>query len=134
MAVKSMSSSLDLSSAMPYLRIQIARTVNGFIIDTSDYEAGLVFFFGIFDRLGGEFVYKIYEGDKSDMSDAVLIPPEKFTSSNIDFSGEISPGESLYKVGIFSNKRYVRLDVISSGTGIDGYIFASVVQGIEYLT
>ena len=111
--------------------IETNTTTEGIIIDTADDEIGLGFFFGITAYVAGQYVLNLEEGDDSGLSDAVNIPAEKLIGDK-PILDAVTVGE-FAKIGVFSNKRYVRASVISTGAseanGATVLVFA--IQGPE---
>lgn len=97
-------------------------TTNGAIIDTADQDLGVSFFLGATAYTDGTYKLVLQEGDDSGLSDATTVPSEKLiTVTGLDAVADgvtavTADGDKLAKVGVFSTKRYVRAQIVSTAT------------------
>lgn len=134
MAVKDIKSNL-LDIVAVSQTISTDTTTNGTIIDNADYELGLMFVVQCTDYTDGTYDFTITEGDASDLSDGTAVPTEKLIGAlnDLTITGANSEGNILNSIGVFSNKRYVRLNVVSTGTTSGATINAIATQKGEIL-
>ncbi|WP_201736452.1 hypothetical protein [Rhizobium sp. P007] len=101
-------------------------TTNGIIIDTQGFNA-LTFLLNVGARTDGTFAGSIQHGDTADLSDAAtpaaddLIAP---TGGN-----SINAAQTIKKFGYVGNKRYVRLNVTSTGVTSGATVGATALLG-----
>lgn len=91
-------------------------TTAGAILDTADFELGLMFLAGATIYVDGTYVLLIEESDDSGMAGADVITGDKLIGPLPSVSAVTSDGEVFQTVGVISNKRYVRASVVSTGT------------------
>jgi hypothetical protein len=91
-------------------------TTNGFIFDTADFENGLMFAPFSTAYTDGTYDFTIEEGEDSGLSDATAVPTAKLIGSLADLqqTAVTAEGDVLKTIGVFSNKRYVRINVVST--------------------
>lgn len=101
------------------------------IIDTADYDNGVYFAFALvgYDSTDADITFQIEEGDAANMSDADDVPAAKLvygTAVVLDAANVV--GSNLYKEGVHSTKRYLRVEITPTGvdTSIQVLILAIV--------
>jgi len=106
---------------------------NGAIIDNADYDLGIMFIVQAVAYTDGTYNFAIEESDDSGMAGRTMVPADKIigdiTSLEIDAAN--TSGDLLGSVGVFSNKRYLRMIVVSTGVTTGATISAVVVQSGE---
>lgn len=105
------------------------------IIDTADYDNGLYFVYTLsVVTTAGTAVFSIQEGEESNMSDAEDVVAAKLVYGDvvsIDAAG--AGGGVLAKEALFSNKRYVRVKVITTNIDTSVKAFVAAVVNPETL-
>ncbi len=91
-------------------------TTAGAILDTSDFELGLMFSVAITVFGAGTFTLLLEESDDSGMSGAVAITGDKLIGTLPALTAATAQGVTLETVGVISNLRYVRASIVSTGT------------------
>lgn len=108
-------------------------TTNGSILDTADFELGLVFYLGTANFTDGSYELQLFESDDPAMAGAVQIVAPKIlpttnVANSITQSAAVPGGGILQKIGAFSNLRYVQPRVISTGVTTGALISVIAVQ------
>ena len=93
-------------------------TTEGNIIDLLEANS-LTFLLQSHSYTDGTFTMSVSEGDESDLSDAADIPADRLIGVAADEALSAANGQSA--IGVQTSKRYVRLNVVSTGvtTGAD---------------
>ena len=91
-------------------------TTNGAIIDTADFDGGIVFNFLCTVYGAGTYTPVIEESDDSGMSGANNIADANLigTEAGAAISAVTASGANLYSIGIVGTKRYVRVKITSA--------------------
>lgn len=94
-------------------------TVGGFVVDTANFEPGIVFYIAKSQSNGGACAIMIQESDDelsgfSDIPSECLIGSLEGIADNV-----VNYGEPMPSVGVFSSKRYLRLSMTVTGGGQD---------------
>jgi hypothetical protein len=99
----------SVANALNTAAITTNTTTNGVIIDTQGYQ-GLTFLLNVGARTDGTFAVSLQHGDAANLSDAA-------TPAADDVLGAISlnAAQTYGKIGYVGNKRYVRMQVVSTG-------------------
>lgn len=108
-------------------------TTAGAIIDTADYELGLMFAVMANNYTDGTYNFTLEHGLDPALSDAVPIPTDNIIGllSDLALTAEDAAGDKLNTVGVFGNKRYVRINAVSTITTLGSDIVAVVTQAAE---
>lgn len=114
MAVKDIVTKLQENVALTAAVTSNTTTV-GAILDTADFELGLMFTLYVADFTDGTYTLLLEESDDSGMAGAVTIPTDKLIGLLPAASAASASGSILGKVGVFSNLRFVRASVVSTG-------------------
>ena len=133
MSVKDIKSQLQSNIALN-ATIVTNTTTNGAIIDNANFDLGIMFIVQCTEYTNGTYNFTIEEGDKSDLSDATIVPAKKLIGdlSDLTITAISASGELINSVGVFSNKRYLRLKAVSTASSAAGAkINALVVQSGE---
>ena len=113
---------LDSALALSTQAITSDTTTNTAIIDTADQDLGVSFFMNASAYTDGTYKLVLQEGDAANLSDAATVPSEKLiTVTGLDavatgVTAVTADGDKMFKVGVFSTKRYVRAQVVSTVT------------------
>ena len=93
-------------------------TTNGAIIDTADYDAGIVFNFACSVYGAGTYTPVIEESDSAAMSGANDIADANLigTEAGAALTALTASGAVLRSVGLGSTKRYVRVKIASTSS------------------
>ena len=132
MAVRDQVTKMDAFQAL-YEAISSDTTTVGAIFDTADYELGFSVFISAPVWTDGTYTLKLEESTDSGMSGAVDISSSKLIGSLPAVSALTADGGELGKVGVFSNLRYVRVSVVSTGTTTGATVNVTVVEHAETL-
>lgn len=114
---------MAVRNALNTAAITTNTTTNGVIIDTQGFNA-LTFLLNIGARTDGTFAVNLQHGDASNMSDAS-------TPAADDILGAISlnAAQTYGKIGYVGNKRYVRLQVVSTSVTSGATVGATALLG-----
>jgi len=93
-------------------------TVTGAILDTANFELGLMFELTVTSHTTGTFTLAIFESDDSGMSGETAVTGDQLIGTLPVEVAVVSVGDVLQTVGVISNKRYVRADVIGTDTSV----------------
>jgi len=93
-------------------------TTTGAIIDTKDYDRGIVFTLLCSAYTDGTYTPLLEEGDDSGLSDATAVPDANLigTEAGAALSAVDAEGSTLNSLGAFGTKRYLRLSIVSTST------------------
>jgi uncharacterized protein YjbI with pentapeptide repeats len=91
-------------------------TTNGAIIDTADFDGGIVFNFLCTVYGAGTYTPILEESDDASMSGANDIADANLigTEAGAALSAATVSGANLKSIGIFGTKRYVRVKILSA--------------------
>lgn len=91
-------------------------TTNGSIIDTADYDLGVMFAFAAVTYTDGTYTPVLEHSDDSGMSGAVDIPDENLigTEAGAVITALTAAGAVEKTIGIVGTKRYVRPKIVST--------------------
>lgn len=134
MAVKDIRSSLQ--TILANLAVVTGNgTTNGGIIDTADFERGLMFNMGIVGFTDGVYDVVIEESDDSGMAGAVAVTGDKLigTLAGMSLNAESVNLDVLPSIGVISNLRYVRINVVATGVTTGGTAVVTATQMGEHL-
>lgn len=121
MAVKDIASNLE--STVAFSGVFVANdTLPGAVIDTANFELGLMFALNLVVYATGDYTVELYESDVDTITAAgsgtqIVNGSDKLIGSlptaidTVDAEGDILP-----KFGVISNLRFVRVDVIGADT------------------
>lgn len=132
MAVRDQITRMNIYKA-DYTAISTDTTTAGPIFDTAEYEMGFSAFIACVAYTDGTYTMLIQEGDESDLSDAATISTDKLIGSLPAVSALTTDGAESTSVGIHSNKRYVRVSVVSTSTTTGATIYTGVIKHAENL-
>ena len=93
---------------------------DGAIIDTANFQLGIMFTLDINLFSDGAYELQILESDDSGMSGAtqVVAPnilPTDLGANSISASALVAQGAILQKIGVFGTKRYLQARIVSTG-------------------
>ena len=132
MAIKEEVTNQIVINALESQDIATNTTTTGAIIDTADYDNGIYFAVGVSDFNDGVYTLKIEDGDDSGLSDAADIPAAQLVYGSLPApAAAIAEGAALPKEGIFGNKRYVRVSIVSTGTTLGATVEVLAVVNPE---
>lgn len=119
-------------------RLALAATIasntntDGSIIDTANFELGTMFTLDVTAFTDGAYELQIFESDSSTMVGATQIVAPKIlptdSGNSISASAATSAGAVLGKIGIYSNRRYVRPRIVSTGVTTGATVRVIVTQ------
>lgn len=115
MAVKDIRSNVKQTVALTAV-ITTDTTTNGAILDTADFELGLMFGLDITAFTDGTYTLALQESDDSGMAGAVAITGDKLIGTLPVATAATAQGADLGTVGVISNLRFVRAQIVSAGT------------------
>lgn len=130
MAVRDQVTKMDGFQGL-YDVISTNTTTVGAIFDTAHYELGFSVFLSAPAWTDGTYTLKLEESDDSGMAGAVDIPSAKLIGALPAVSAATVDAAVLGKVGVFSNLRYVRVSIVSTGTTSGATIATHVIEHAE---
>jgi len=97
--------------------------------DTADYDLGVMFTVAATDYTDGNYQLVLQESD----DDIVFtdVPVEKIIGSADDITAATANGGTLSRLGLFSNDRYVRVNVVSTGVSTGANLEVSFIGRAE---
>jgi hypothetical protein len=119
MAQVDISSRAVVASALNITAISSDTTTVGNIIDMQDQQSlEFVLFSGTITT--GVFTPKIEEGDNSSLTDAAVVSSDYLigTLADATFTVAAADDNACKKIGYVGKKRYVRLSVVTTSTGV----------------
>ena len=124
MAVKDIRSNLQQLVALIVTSITGDGNSVGAIIDTANFELGLMFSVEVSTYVNGTYTLLLEESSDSGMSGAVAITGDKLIGTLPAEVAAVASGGILPTVGVISNLRFVRATIVTtnhtSGTSIVG--------------
>ncbi len=105
-------------------------TVTGSVIDTADFELGLMFSLNVSAFTTGTFTLALFEADNVAMTGAVAITGDKLIGTLPVAIAASAEGSDLGTVGVISNLQFVRADVVGTDTSV-GTISVIATQKAE---
>ena len=134
MAIKDIQSKLLLILAMQQ-DIASDTDTDGAILDTADFELGLLFSISVSQLAAGDFELQLFESDDPAMAGATQIVapnilPTDLGADSISVSADTAEGDTISTIGAFGNKRYVRARVVSTNSA-DATITVTAIQAGE---
>jgi hypothetical protein len=108
-------------------------TTVGATFDTADYELGFSVFLIAPAWTDGTYTLLLEESDDAGMAGAVTVPDVKLIGTFPAVAAATVDGIALGKVGVFSNLRYIRVSIVSTGTSSGATIATTVIKHGEYL-
>lgn len=135
MAIKDIRSNLLSKSAFATAAISTDTTTNGTIIDTADYDAGVMFEVFCTAYTDGTYTPLIEEGDDSGLSDASAVADANLigTEAGAALSAATVGGGVLNTIGVFGTKRYLRLSFVSTSTSTGATVGANAIVAPEVI-
>jgi hypothetical protein len=103
-------------------------TTEGEIIDTYGYES-LTYVLYSQAITDGDYAPVIEVGNESDLSDAEAIDSDFLLGALADASFASSDANSTKRIGVVSEKRYIRLSIASTNTSTGGTLGATALLG-----
>lgn len=91
-------------------------TTLGVILDTANFELGLMFSTTVIVYVDGTYTLELLESDDPAMVGAVSINGDKLIGALPSLSAESIPGETVQTVGVIGNLRYVQGNIVSVST------------------
>lgn len=92
-------------------------TTNGFILDTANFEIGLMFSVMAPAYTDGTYNFTIEHGEDAALADAEELTGDFLigTLAGLELTAATVAGDKLNTIGVFGNKRYVRINAVSTG-------------------
>lgn len=115
MAVKDIRSNVKQTVALTAI-ISTNTTTNGAVLDTADFELGLMFAVAISAFTDGVYTLLLEEDDVIGFGSSSVISGDQLIGSLPAPIAASAQGTDLGTVGVISNKRFVRASIVSSGT------------------
>lgn len=103
-------------------------TTNGNIIDTRYFEA-VEFIIQSGTITDGTFTPQIQEGDQADLSDAATVSSDFIIGATSDATFVAADDNKAKRIGYVGKKRFVRLNLVSTGVSSGGTFGAIAVLG-----
>lgn len=118
-AIRDVRSNLKPLIALEPQTISSDTTTTGEIIDTKDYDGGIVFT-QIVNHTTGTFTPLIEEGDASNMSDASAVADANLigdVKTGQEADAALASGQLVSSLGVVNNtKRYLRYKIVSTNS------------------
>lgn len=110
-------------------------TTAGTIIDTANYDGGIMVSFAASAWTDGTYTPLLEESDDSGMSGAVAVSDDKLigTEAAAALSAATSAGGLWKTIGFFSTLRYVRVSIVSTGVTTGASIIATATKLAEIM-
>jgi hypothetical protein len=111
-----------------YAAITTATTTNGMVLDTQGYDGGVMFSFAALAWTDGTYTPLIQEDDAIGMGTATTVPADQLIGTAAEVATALGAattlGAAMVRLGIKSTKRYVRLQMVSTGASAHATIAA----------
>ena len=134
MAISDISNNLKQTQAILPTVFDNTGSVVGAILDTAEFELGLMFTVNVADYTDGTYSLTLEESNDSNMVGAVQITGDKLIGSLQVIGAAIAAGEDIPTVGVISNLRYVRATIATVGSVENGATVSVVAtQKTEYM-
>ena len=130
MAIKDIKTRVAVASVLE-AAISSDTTTAGAIIDTADFDLGIMFDLVASAYTDGSYTLLIEEGDDSGLSDAAVVPAEYLIGALPVVAAATGSGAVVPTVGLISNKRYVRTSVVSTSTSTGSSVSVRATLGAE---
>jgi hypothetical protein len=134
MAVKDIRSHAQSNVALS-ANISTNTTTNGAILDTANFELGLMFTLMASAYTDGTYDVTIEHGNDPALADAAALSSDNLigTLANMQLTAVSASGAKLKTIGVFGNKRYVRLNIVSTGvtTGADLHVISTQIAELQ---
>lgn len=133
-AQRDLRSDLEVENAFNQAIASDTTTASTFILDTADYDNGVVFAFAAQVWASGSFEPKLEHSDDSGMAGAVDVPAANIIGSivNATLDAATVEGAAMPSLGVVGVKRYVRVSIVSTGTA-DATIVVTAIKMPELL-
>lgn len=105
-------------------------TTQGAIIDTADFELGFACYLASTDYTDGSYQIQFQESDDEGMAGASVVAGEQLIGTGL-LEADTGLGGVCAKLGCFSTKRYVQVEVVSTGTATGATLVALVIEKAE---
>jgi len=115
MAVKDIRSNVKQTVALTAI-ISSDTTTNGAVLDTADFELGLMFALDITAFTDGSYTLLLEEDDVIGFGSSSVISGDQLIGSLPVVAAASVEGADLLTVGVISNKKFVRASIVSTGT------------------
>jgi len=133
MAVKDIKSNL-LQLVGLNANITTDTTTNGAIIDTADFELGLMFALFASVVTDGDYQLVLEQSEDATMSTGVTdISGDQLIGTLPTIDAVAAGGAAVPTVGVISNDRYVRATIDSTNTGTGAFIYVLATEKGENL-
>lgn len=103
-------------------------TTIGAILDTANFELGLMFSLTAIAYVDGTYTLELLESDDPGMAGAVPIAGDKLIGPLPVLSGVSIIGDRIQTVGIISNLRFVQGNIVSTGVSSGSNINIDALQ------
>jgi len=129
MATQDIRSDLDQFNAFNAVIASDATTA-GAIIDTADYDLGLMYTVLAANYTDGTYDLLLEEDDDVGFGSATAVPSGSLIGALPSLSA-ISPLDSLGTVGVFGNKRFLRASIVSTATTTGAHVVVLMTRKAE---
>lgn len=128
MTTRDLNSNIKASPALNAQSIATNTTVNGAIIDTRGFE-GLAFLIQSATITDGTFTPSLTEGDQANLSDGAAVQAADMIGTVAAATFIATDDNVTKKLGYKGSKRYVRLNLTSTGVTTGGAMSGTAVLG-----
>lgn len=134
MAVKDIRSHAQSNVALS-ANVTTDTTTNGAILDTANFDLGLMFTLMASEYTDGTYDVTIEHGNDAALADAAALSSDNLigTLANMQLTAVSASGAKLKTIGVFGNKRYVRLNIVSTAvvTGANLQVIATQIAELQ---
>lgn len=131
MATRDGFSSTSVQRGLASTAISSDTTTTGDIIDTAAFDMGNSFFLNIEIFVDGVYALSFEESDDSGMAGATVVTADQIIGAAVSLTAATGAGARSGN-GVFSNKRFLRPRVISTGTTTGATVSIEAVLMGEY--
>jgi len=129
MASRDIHNNLGAVVALNIGAISSNTTTNGAIVDTQGFEA-VEFFIQSGTLTDGSYAPTVTEGNASDLSDGSATAAGDLLGTLAGATFAATDDNAVKKIGYKGGKRYVRLNIVSTGVTTGGTLGAVAVKGV----
>jgi len=108
-------------------------TTTGFIIDTANFDIGFMYEFLLTSFTDGSYTFVIEDGEDPALADAAPVPTDQIIGSLADITliAAAVDGDKVQTVGVFSNRRFLRVSVVAAGVTTGAVVTVIAAQSAE---
>ena len=108
-------------------------TTSGDIIDTANFELGIMFAMAVANFTDGSYELQIFESDDDGMSGATVVSGDQLIGDLPTLVAATAGGAAQSTVGVISHLRYLQARIVSTITTVGADVVISATQKGETL-